>query len=159
MSYDHVQYGRWHYIFWLVAVVLLVGGWTAGERQVLLLNLAIAGMFLLISLMMASLRVRDDSDHLSLCFGPLPVFRRQIPYAEMQSVEADRSRLIDGWGIHYIFGRGWTYNLWGFDCVKLTLQSGKIIRIGTDDRAGLLAFLQTKLAQRSAQTDAPSPSS
>ena len=29
-------------------------------------------------------------------------------------------------------GRGWTYNIWGFACVKLKLGR-KIIRVGTDD--------------------------
>lgn len=149
MAYDHVQYGRWHYILLLVAIGLLVGAWAAGDRQVLLLNTAIAGTFLLVSLMMASLRIYDAGQHLALIFGPLPIFRRRIPYAEIQSVAANRSRLIDGWGIHYIIGRGWTYNLWGFDCVELTLRGGKVIRLGTDDSAGLLAFLREKLDQGS----------
>ena len=35
-------------------------------------------------------------------------------------------------------GRGWTYNLWGFDCVKLTLGR-KIIRVGTNDAEGRVA--------------------
>jgi hypothetical protein len=42
-------------------------------------------------------------------------------------------------------GRGWTYNLWGFDCVRLTFKNGRTVRVGTDDPIGLAAFLQPKL--------------
>ncbi len=52
--------------------------------------------------------------------------------------------MIDGWGIHYILGRGWTYNLWGFGCVKLTLGK-KVIRVGTDDVENLAQFLRGKV--------------
>ena len=50
---------------------------------------------------------------------------------------------VIGWGIHYFPGRGWTYNIWGFACVKLTLGR-KIIRVGTDDADGLARFLGEK---------------
>jgi hypothetical protein len=51
---------------------------------------------------------------------------------------------MDGWGIHYVPFRGWTYNLWGFDCVVLQLGS-KTVRIGTDDADNLLAFLERQI--------------
>lgn len=50
---------------------------------------------------------------------------------------------MDGWGIHYILGRGWTYNLWGFGCVKLTLGR-KVVRVGSDDVENLVEFLKAK---------------
>ncbi len=46
--------------------------------------------------------------------------------------------------IHFIFGRGWTYNLWGFGCVKLTLGK-KALRVGTDDAESLAEFLRGKV--------------
>jgi hypothetical protein len=36
-----------------------------------------------------------------------------------------------------------TYNLWGFDCVKLTLGQ-KIVRVGTDDAENLAKFLRER---------------
>ena len=50
---------------------------------------------------------------------------------------------IDGWGIHYILVCGWTYNIWGFACVKLTLGR-KSIRVGADDAEGLVKFIREK---------------
>ncbi len=91
------------------------------------------------------LLVRDETDHLAMRYGPLPLFRGRIPYFRITAVEEGRSSLIDGWGIHYAPGRGWTYNLWGFGCVKVSM-SKKVVRIGTDDVAGMAAFLKTKIA-------------
>ena len=59
------------------------------------------------------------SARLALRFGPLPVLRKTFRYADITGVEIGRTSVIDGWGIHYMPGRGWTYNLWGFNCVKL----------------------------------------
>ena len=42
-------------------------------------------------------------------------------------------------------GRGWTYNLWGFACVKLTLGR-KIIRVGTDDAEELGKAIREKIS-------------
>lgn len=90
------------------------------------------------------LTVTGGETALLVKFGPIPLFRTRIPYASMQSVEAARSRFIDGWGIHYIPGRGWTYNIWGFDCVLIHRAGKSPIRVGTDDVDNLLAFLQSK---------------
>ncbi|MEO2024093.1 MAG: hypothetical protein ABGX05_19875, partial [Pirellulaceae bacterium] len=70
---------------------------------------------------------------------------KQIPYQNIATTEPGHSKFIDGWGIHYIPGRGWTYNLWGFDCVKITTTKGKVFRIGTDAPEELSAFLEEKL--------------
>jgi len=62
----------------------------------------IAALFVLVSLLFARLTIRDEGDHLALRFGPLPVFRRRIRYADITAVEPGRSALIDGWMIHRI---------------------------------------------------------
>ena len=147
-DYEHTQRGRMHQIFFGIVAVLLIGSWLArGEPGVAALNLLIAATLLFVAFMFGSLTVRDDGAWLVLRYGPLPVFRKRIRYAEITAVEADRTRWIDGWGIHYIPGRGWTYNLWGFDCVKLTLGK-KIIRVGTDDVENLVEFLRQKVQSR-----------
>ncbi len=68
---------------------------------------------------------------------------KTIRYADITGVEVGRTSILDGWGIHFIPGRGWTYNLWGFACVKLTLGR-KIIRVGTDDAEGLARVIREK---------------
>ena len=90
-----------------------------------------------------SLTIRDEGDWLALCFGPLPLLRKTVRYADITGVEVGRTRIINGWGIHYFPGRGWTYNIWGFACVKLTLGR-KTIRVGTDDAEGLAKVIREK---------------
>ena len=94
------------------------------------------------------LRVRDEGDCLAIRFGPLPVFRRRIPYSQITGVEPGRSWVIEGWGIHNI-GRGWIYNLWSFDCVVVHLGA-KTVRIGTDDVDGLVGFVKARIAEQPA---------
>ncbi len=84
------------------------------------------------------------SARLALRFGPLPVLRKTFRYADITGVEIGRTSVIDGWGIHYMPGRGWTYNLWGFNCVKLALGR-KIVRVGTDDAEGLAKVIREKI--------------
>lgn len=147
MGYEHTQHGVWHRILLVMAAVMLVGVWLVHqELAIVVLLLAIATIFLLCSLMFGSLTVRDEGEWLALRYGPLPIFRKRFRYAEITSVEPDRTKIIDGWGIHYILGRGWTYNLWGFGCVKLTLGR-KVVRVGSDDVENLVMFLRGKLSQ------------
>lgn len=143
-QYEHVQRGRWHIILLAVAAVMTAGAWLArSDRPTMAFALAVAGVFILCALMFGTLAVRDEGDHLSLRYGPLPLFRKRIRYADITAVEPGRSSIIDGWGIHYILWRGWTYNLWGFGCVKLTLGN-RVIRVGSDDAENLAEFLKGK---------------
>ena len=147
MGYEHTQHGRWHRIFLGIAGVMLIGAWLARQESAVVgLLVATTAIFLLCALMFGSLAIRDEGEWLRLRYGPLQVLRKRFRYADITSVEPDRTKIIDGWGIHYILGRGWTYNLWGFNCVKLTLGR-KIVRVGSDDVENLARFLQSKAAK------------
>jgi hypothetical protein len=60
-------------------------------------------------------------------------------------VERSRSAVIDGWGVLWVPFRGWTWNLWGRDCVGVDLGE-RSLRIGTDDPEGLEAFVKARTA-------------
>ena len=62
---------------------------------------------------------------------------------DITGLEMGHTSILDGWGIHYFLGRGWTYNIWGFACVELTLGR-KIIRVGTDDADELVSVIREK---------------
>ena len=64
---------------------------------------------------------------------------------DISRAEPARIALIDGWGIHYVPGRGWTYNIWGWSCVRLTVNGGTL-RIGTDDAESLAQFILAKIS-------------
>ena len=147
MKYSHTQRAPLGTILYATGVAIFAVGLFVRDAPMVPYILAAAGSItVLAGLMFGHLTVRDEGEHLAVRFGPLPVFQTRIAYAQMTSVEPDRTSVIDGWGIHYIPWRGATYNLWGFGCVKITLN-GRVIRIGTDDVKGLTAFLQTKISE------------
>lgn len=98
------------------------------------------------------LTVVDQGERLAIRFGPVPLFRRTVQYADIEKVEVGRTLFLDGWGIHYSIRGGWVWNLWGRDCVVVHFKNGGVLRIGTDDAPGLSRFLEGKLGQESPPT-------
>lgn len=147
MQYHHVQRGPWYHVLLGVGVVLLVAAWYDRANPVVPVVLSIAAVLtLVLSFALAQLTVQDEVDSLAIRFGPLPLFSKRIPYADVTAVEPGRTSFLDGWGIHYLPGRGWTYNVWGYDCVKLTLGK-KVIRVGSDDVDNLIEFLRSRIGR------------
>lgn len=145
MAYEHTQRAPLHLLLHLLAAAMLVGAWgTSAEEPVVAYILVPVGLlFFLLGLMFKHLTVCDEGDSLAVRFGPLPLFGTRIRYDDIIAVAPGRSALIDGWGIHNIPGRGWTFNLWGYDCVELVVK-GHPMRIGTDDVQNLVAFLRER---------------
>jgi hypothetical protein len=144
-EYEHTQ---WAPMCWLILlpplVILITVAVLSGDGDVVIPLFFVGVLLTVIAFSFRSLRVVDEGDALAVRFGPIPLFRKRIAYADVQSADRDRSSVVDGWGIHWVPGRGWTYNLWGFDCVRLTLTGGRTIRVGTDDPEGLERFLKRK---------------
>ncbi|HRX82170.1 MAG TPA: hypothetical protein P5307_24055, partial [Pirellulaceae bacterium] len=130
----------------VVASGMFVVAWSIPE-PVAQFSLAAGGGFTaILALAFRQLTIRDNGDALLICFGPLPLFRRSVLYADLERVEQGRSSWFDGWGIHISPSGGWTWNLWGFDCVDVYMSRGRKLRIGTDDPAELAAFLQQQIS-------------
>ena len=145
MQYEHTQRAPLYLVVYLTGGIMAATAWTVPmPTSIALLLVGIAAIMVLLAESFRYLRVRDEGEHLGVRYGPLPLFFRRIRYADITAVEPDRTKIIDGWGIHYIVGRGWTFNLWGFDCVKLTLGK-KVIRLGTDDVENLTEFLRSRI--------------
>ena len=146
MQYHHTQKAPLHYILYGAAVAMVPLFWVCDDEPGVLITIsAVTATLLLVAGMVQTLTVRDEGDHLSIRYGPLPLLFKNIRYSDIKSVEPDRTKFIDGWGIHWVPGRGTTYNLWGFGCVKLEVGN-RVIRIGSDDVENLVEFLREKLA-------------
>lgn len=154
-TYDHTQAGSMHR--WFVAIGLLeiatgivVGSVLANdEGRTIAILLAASGLFFAaLSSAMAHLRVHDEGDALRIAFGPLPLFKRRVPYASIRSAQAiETSLLRHGIGIHMAAGGGWVWNVSRGAAVELALEKGRLI-VGTDDAATLVSFVQSRLARR-----------
>ncbi|HUT95233.1 MAG TPA: hypothetical protein VMY37_37615 [Thermoguttaceae bacterium] len=147
MGYSRTQHGRFHYGLYVAAAAALAATWGSRHQPLLMcLVLGVAGLIFLFTQSFHYLTVRDEGDALAIRFGPLPLLRKRVPYSQITAVEPGRTSLIDGWGVHWIPGRGWTYNIWGFDCVKICMGK-RVIRVGSDDMENLVAFLSDRIQQ------------
>ncbi len=145
MEYVHTQRAPLHYMLHGVAAILVVSAWLSLGEPIIAIILGVTGCLMVIfALSFRSLTVSDDGERLSIRFGPMPLFRKSIAYSDITRVEPGRSSFIDGWGVHYMPGRGWTYNLWGYGCAVVHLGR-KVIRIGSDDVENLVDFLNRRI--------------
>lgn len=144
-AYRHTQTSPMWLILLLFIPLFVIGGAGSGNSVLLIVFLSVGAGFLLLAASITSLTVQDAGDHLRVRFGPLPLFGTRLKYADMAAPAVSRSRTIDGWGIHWIPGRGWTYNIWGYDCVEMQYR-GSPLRIGTDEAANLARFLSERIA-------------
>lgn len=147
MQYHHTQTAPLYLLVLALSVVFFGVAWSLPEL-VLQVVLSIAGaLMFLIAISFRELTVSDEGSELLICFGPLPVFRRRLKFAEIEKVEQAKSTILDGWGIHMSPSGGWVWNLWGYDCVDVWYRGGRKIRIGTDDMVGLAQLLDEKAGQ------------
>lgn len=137
MRYEHTQKSPLFWIFLILAGAILVVGKASVAATV-----ACAAL-IMIALCFGRLTVADKGHAVSIRFGPLPVFGAHFDYSEIADVAPARSNFLDGWGIHWLPGRGRIYNVWGFDCVRMRVRD-KTVRIGTDDLDGLIHALKEK---------------
>lgn len=108
----------------------------------------VAGMVILIvvGIVSARLTVTVDDRAVTAAFGwGWP--RRRIAWPEVVDARRCRRRWWQGWGIRKVRG-GWMYNNAGSDVIELSLRSGRIFRIGTDEPEVLLAAIDDALRRR-----------
>ena len=147
MEYAHTQRSPLHWFLIFIAIAFVAFGWQWSDGWAgRIAFIPIGGIVFLLSFCLAQLTVQDEGDFLALRYGPIPLFSKRIAFAEITEVRVAKSAVVDGWGIHYVPGRGWTYNLWGRDCAELTLGT-KTIRVGSDDVENLVAFLEQAMAR------------
>lgn len=140
--YRRRQQAPLYLILVFVGLVLVVAGALVRDPPMRIILPAAALPSFLMAWSFCWLEVTVCDTHLRARFGPLPCFGVRVVLAQIVSAAAARSSWLDGWGVHYMPRRGWIYNLWGFDCVELKLVSGRHLRVGTDDPAGLLRALR-----------------
>lgn len=144
--YEHTQRSPLHLLLMAVAGVFAGQAVIAQQEQpAQIVLLSVAALFIFLAACFAELTVRDEGERLVLRYGPLPLFGWKFSWNEVESAEVSRTSWIDGWGIHWIPGRGTTFNLWGFDCVVLRVKD-KVVRIGTDDAEALAQLIRSKIS-------------
>lgn len=142
MSYRHVQTALLMYLISgagaVVALIGIVGGGELGGGRWWLV--AVGMMMIVTGAVAARLTVTVDGRAVTASFGwGWPT--RRIEVGEIASAVRVRNSWWHGWGIRKV-SHGWMYNNAGREAVELSLRSGKVFRIGTDDPAELLAAVE-----------------
>ena len=139
-SYAHTQKNPLWLLLLAIEVALIAIGWQQEDPLARIMIPVVVCVLVLATASFSTLNVYDAGEKLEVRYGPLPVFGTSVAYADISAVRRARSKWIDGWGIHWLPSRGWTFNLWGMDCVELTIAR-RFLRIGTDDPEGLERWL------------------
>lgn len=149
-TYRHTQQGPWYLLLFAIAILQFTLAFIMRNESPPLawLFLCVATLMLIMMTSFFQLTTEDRDTYLSVRFGPLPLFRKQIPYSEIVSTEISKTSFLDGWGIHYSIRGGWVWNIWGFRCVLIQLPKQKLW-IGTDQPERLNDLLLSKIAVRS----------
>lgn len=106
---------------------------------------AVSLIFAILSASFWYLEISLSDTWLTVSFGPLRVARFQRPIHTITAAVPESSDWLDGWGIHRLPGRSVIWNLHGFDCVRVTFQDGREIRLGTDEPKKLAIALTKHL--------------
>jgi len=144
--YRHTQ-TAWMLIVVIVAVVLAeltIVTFSASQDTV---SLALSGAVVAIAAVMlalfSTLTVVVDDRTVRLWFG-LGSLRREVMLDEVTAARRVRNSWHAGWGVRAIPG-GRLYNVGGRDAVELTLDDGRVVRVGTDQPDALLAAVKAAL--------------
>lgn len=139
--YSHRQVGSiqiWASI--AAIVIIMITSYFVPEILTLFL---IVTLFLGVSLLLIStLTIEVRSDAVWILFGPVHLVRKKIPLENILGFSRVVTPWYYGWGIRYI-KHGTLYNISGFEGVEITLPGTRRIRIGTDDREGLVEAIET----------------
>jgi hypothetical protein len=147
--YRHTQIG-WTLIVLVaaavVAEVVLVVVLAPGSTLALSLSGALAAILAVVLVLFSTLTVTVDDAAVRLAFG-LESLRREVSLDEVSAARTVRNAWYSGWGVRVI-PNGRLYNVGGLDAVELQLDSGRVVRVGTDEPDALLAAVQLALRER-----------
>ena len=141
MPYRHTQAGT--VIIGAVACVAIVTLTilfaAAGTSS--LLTLTVLAMSAVVLALFSSLTVVVGNHTLTCRFG-VGLIRRDIPLKDIEQIRAVVNPWYAGWGIRWIPGKYWLWNISGFRAVELTMKDGRRFRIGTDEPEALIQAIE-----------------
>ena len=109
------------------------------------LFLSVALLMTFMTLCFQSLTTTVSETSRRVHFGPIPLLEKKVLLEEIVSVRPEKSSLLDGWGVHWTPGKGWIYNMWGFDCLAINLGT-RHFRVGTNDPDQLCEVLERAIS-------------
>ncbi len=142
--YRHDQIG------WLMIIVVGAAAILTGVVWFLnggMANAVTCVILILIIPIFYSLRVTADEYELNVKFG-VGLIKTGFKWTEIKECKIVRNKWYFGWGVRKL-DKGWMYNISGLNAVEITMNNGKIYRIGTDDPENLCSIIQSHLNRNS----------
>jgi len=144
MEYRHTQFGSVIFIGLLATMMVVI---------IVPLNLGVfpPGLFAALAILAISLALFyslnvEISDNVLICRFGIGLIRRRIPLSDIQEVRAVKNPWFVGWGIRWMPGQYWLWNVSGLRAVELLLKNGSRFRIGTDEPETLVQAIEANKA-------------
>jgi protein-S-isoprenylcysteine O-methyltransferase Ste14 len=141
MEYRYTQIGK----IIIAAVGITVGValflfWMDGALHPIAVVVIILLLFVLSQFHSLTVEIKDNN---LVCRFGHGLIRKRISLSDVNEVRLVRNPWYAGWGIRWIPGRYWLWNISGVRAVELVLKDGKRFRIGTDEPELLVKAIQS----------------
>jgi hypothetical protein len=131
LKYKHTQIG-YTIIFTFLLALIVISMTFYLEKVPMGTWVAMILFIIVIELLFATLMVEIDEENIKLKFG-IGIISKKFFLKDIKSYCIVKNKWYNGWGIHGHPGKGWLYNVSGFDAVEIRMEDGMIYRIGTDE--------------------------
>ena len=144
MEYNHRQFGT-TIITILAASLLLIGILFLNSGELFSVFLEVFVIIIAVMALFYSLNIEIANDLLICTFG-IGVIQKRIPLSKISQARVVKNPWYGGWGIHWIPGGCWLWNVSGMRGVELTFQDGHRLRLGTDEPEALVRSIESNKA-------------
>ncbi len=141
MIYEHTQKSPlWLFVAVPILIIVAVAAAAAeADSAVILLSVLGAAGFIALIAHFSWLTVTVEPARARAAFGRgWP--HKTVDLSKVLEVRKVRNHWIYGFGIRWV-PKGSLWNVWGLNAVEFVLDSGRVVRFGTDDSDRLLAAL------------------
>jgi len=140
VEYRHTQFGN-------VIVIGLLAPIVAGSLVSLYLGIFTPTLFAILAVLAIFLALFyslsvEISDNVLVCRFGIGLIRKEISLSDIQEVRAVKNPWFSGWGIRWMPGQYWMWNVSGYRAVELLLKNGSRFRIGTDEPEALVQAIE-----------------
>jgi hypothetical protein len=140
VEYRHTQFGTVIVSLmgapvFAISVHFLVAG-SIGTAEAILAVMLLVTLFLF-----PSLTVTITDGTLTCSYGT-GLIRKRIELSNIREARSVNNRWIVGWGIRWVPGQYWMWNVSGLQAVELNFNNGRRFRVGTDEPEILVRAIQ-----------------
>ena len=141
MQYQHKQFGTFITIALATGMLLaLLPFFITGKFPPVLIAVLVVLAVVWVLLFSLSIELKDNA---LICRLGAGLIHRKIRLSEIRQSRIISNPWYAGFGIHWVPGQYWVWNVSGRRGVELSLKSGERFRLGTDEPEALMRALKS----------------